>query len=54
MVIYLTCLHYEKKKHTKYSCPTNNALLINFRLSSDAEILLIISTDSAYKSVPNV
>ncbi len=33
--------------------PTNNALLINFLLSSDAEILLII-TDWAYKSVPNV
>ena len=33
--------------------PTNNALLINFRLSSDAEILLI-STDRAYKSAPNM
>ena len=32
--------------------PTNNALLINFRLSSDAEILLI-STEWAHKSVPN-
>ncbi len=30
--------------------PTNNALLINFRLSSDAEILLL-STDLAY--IPN-
>ncbi len=33
--------------------PTNNALLINFGLSSDAEILLV-STDWAYKSAPNV
>ncbi len=33
--------------------PTNNALLIYFLLSSDAEILLI-STDWAYKSVPNM
>ncbi len=35
------------------SSPTNNALLINFLLSSDAEILLII-TDWACKSAPNV
>ena len=34
--------------HT-HTCPTNNATLINFRLSSGAEILLI-STDWAYKS----
>ena len=33
--------------------PTNNALLINFLLSSDAEILLI-STDWAYESAQNV
>ena len=33
--------------------PTNNALLINFLLRSDAEILLIRS-DCAYKSAPNV
>ncbi len=33
--------------------PTNNALLIKFRLSFDAEILLI-SIDSAYKLVLNV
>ncbi len=33
--------------------PTNNALLINFLLSSDAEILLL-STDWAYKSAQNV
>ena len=33
--------------------PTNNALLINFLLSSDAEILLI-SADWACKSAPNV
>ena len=33
--------------------PSNNALLINFRLSFDAEILLL-STDWAYNSVPNV
>ncbi len=31
--------------------PTNNALLINFLVSSDAETLLI-STDRAYKSAP--
>ncbi len=34
-------------------CPTNNAFLINLRLISDAEILLI-STDRAHKSAPNV
>ncbi len=33
--------------------PTNNALLIIFRLSSDAEILSI-STDWAYESAPNM
>ncbi len=33
--------------------PTNNALLMNFRLSCNAEILLI-STDRAYKSAPNM
>ena len=33
--------------------PTNNALLINFRLSSDAGILLL-STDRACKLAPNV
>ncbi len=33
--------------------PTNNALLISFRLSSDAEILLI-SEQWAYKSMRNV
>ncbi len=33
--------------------PTDNAPLINFRLGSDAEILLI-STDWAYKSAPNI
>ncbi len=36
-----------------WALPTNNALLIMFRLSSDAEILLK-STDWAYKSAPNV
>ncbi len=35
------------------NCPTNNALLINFQLSSDAEISLI-STDWAYRSTSNV
>ncbi len=35
------------------TCPTNNALLTNFRLSSDAEILSI-STSRACKSAPNV
>ena len=39
--------------HTRWVGPTNNTLLINFRLSSDAEILLM-STDWAYKSVANV
>ncbi len=33
--------------------PTHNALLVNFRLSSDAEILLI-STNWACKSAPNL
>ncbi len=35
------------------SYPTNNALLINFRLGSDAEVLLM-STDWACKSASNV
>ena len=35
------------------STPTNNAPLINLKMRSDAEILLI-SMESAYKSVPNV
>ncbi len=34
-------------------CPTNNELLMNFRLSSDAEILSM-STDLACKSAPNM
>ncbi len=38
---------HEERREREYF-PTNNALLINFRLSSDAEILLI-STDWAYK-----
>ncbi len=38
---------------SSYRCPTNNALSIKFRLSSNGEILLI-STDWAYKLVPNV
>ncbi len=33
--------------------PTNNTLLINFRVSFYADVLLI-STDGAYKSAPNV
>ncbi len=37
----------------KFWHPTNNALLTNFRLSSNAEILLI-STGWAYKLAPNV
>ncbi len=34
--------------------PTNNALLINFPLSSDGETFFLISTDRARKSAPNV
>ena len=37
----------------RWLCPTNNALLISFWLSSDAEMLLT-STDWGYKSAPNV
>ena len=40
-------------KDSKDSFPTNNALLTNFRLSFDAEILLV-STERACKSAPNV
>ena len=39
---------YQILAETSSECPTNNALSINFRLSSDAEILLI-STDWACK-----
>ncbi len=30
-----------RKKNKKKPCPTNNALFINFRLSSDAEIFVL-------------
>ena len=51
--------HVEQKKKDDpktfffVSYPTNNALLITFRLSSDSEILLL-STDWAYKLAQNV
>ncbi len=41
-------------RHTARVCPTNNALSINFRLSSAAKILLISATDWAYNSVPDM
>ena len=43
----------KKKNLSNCNCPTNNALLTNFRLSSDAKFLFI-STDWAFKSAPNV
>ncbi len=46
-------LNLQKKSSPEPSYPTNNTLLINFRLSSDAEILLI-STDWADKRAKNV
>ncbi len=36
------------------STPTNDALLTNFRLSSDAEIFVNKHRDWEYKSSPNV
>ena len=44
-----TCSGARINVHYTYCYPTNNALLIYFRLSFDVEILLI-STDCAYKS----
>ncbi len=43
----------DDERITKLHHPTNNALLISFRLSSDAEVLLV-SSDRAWKSAPKM
>ncbi len=49
---FCSSLYLPSSSIVQTTYPTNNALLINFRLTSDADILLI-STDWAYKSVPS-
>ncbi len=48
----IICSSSNSSRNSSSNSPTNNALLINFQLSSDAKILLL-STDWAYKSAPN-